>query len=234
MRDAPTTTAPTTRSPAFYRATLAVAALGIGYVVASGRFAAYLRFFLDAVRAGSFPEEAFEESFITALIWIASLAPFLYASWELGRQHVAGRRLGHSLLVGFVSVLRVAFRGGLAPAEAQAFAAAPPDRASRAALRGGLMGALLPAFFLAVAPPLRTRGGVLWLCVAGALVATMEYSRRRAAAHLRDEPRGLFHTYGLLNPARYEPRGRAFVKLQLAAMLVLAVWWLVGGALLVG
>lgn len=228
------TPAPTTRSPTFYRITLAVAAAGLGYVVASGRLAAYMRSFRDAARQAAPPQEAFADHMVTALIWIACLAPLLYASWEIGRQHVRGRRLGHALVVGVVSVFRIALRGELAPAEAQAFASAPSDRVSRAALWGGAVGVLVPAFFLTAAPPLRTIRGVLWLCIAGLLVGTGEFFRRRAAAYVRDEPRDFFRTYRLLNPARYDPPGRAFVKLQIVTMAALALWWLTGGALLLG
>lgn len=231
----PMTPAPTTRSPAFYRATLVIAAAGIGYVVASGRLAAYLRLFRDAVtRSAAPPERAFADHLTTALIWLACLAPLLFASWELGRQHVAGRRLGHPLLVGIAAVFRIALRGTLAPAQAQAFARAPSDRVAPAALRSGAIAVVFPAFFLVAAPPLRTPRGVLWLCVAAALVGAGEFFRRRAVAYIRDEPRDLLRTYRLLNPARYEPPGSAFVKLQLVTMVALAIWWLAGGALLLG
>lgn len=228
------TSAPTTRSPAFYRITVAVAAVGIGYLVASGRLAAYMRFFRDFARSAAPPKDAFAEDMTTAFIWLACIAPLLYASWEIGRQHVRGRRLGHALLVGVVSVFRIALRGELAPAQARAFAGAPSDRVSRAALWGGAVGVLVPAFFLTAAPSLRTSRAVLWLCVAGALIGGGEFFRRRAVAYLRDEPRDLFRTYRLFNPARYEPRGRVFVKLQIVVMVALAVWWLAGGAFLLG
>lgn len=228
------TSSPTTRSPTFYRVTIAVALLGCGYVVASGRLAAYIRVFRDALSRSAPPEgDAFGDLMTTSLVWIGSLAPLFYASWELGRQHVVGRRLGYASLVGLVYVFRIAFQGRLAAADTQAFAGAPRDDVSRAALWALLLGGLAPVFFLAGLPSLRTPNGVLWLCVTGALIGAAEFFRRRAAAYLLDEPRDVLRTYRLLNPARYEPRGRVFVKLQIAAMTALAFWWLGGGAVLV-
>jgi hypothetical protein len=115
------TPTPTTRSPAFYRITLAIAAAGIGYVVASGRLGAYLRIFVDAFRSARPPPNAFAEHGVTVFIWLACLAPLSYASWEIGRQHVRGGRLGHALFIGVVSVFRIVLRGELAPDAAQAF-----------------------------------------------------------------------------------------------------------------
>lgn len=175
------TPAPTTRSPTFYRITLATAAAGLGYVVASGRLAAYMRFFRDAARSAAPPQQAVADHMVTALIWLACLAPLLYASWGIGRQHVRGRRLGYALVVGFVSVFRIAVRGELAPAEAQAFAGAPSDRVSRAALWGGAVGVrpgVLPNG-CAAAPNASGRALAVHRRIAGRNGRVLQATRRR-------------------------------------------------------
>jgi hypothetical protein len=52
---------------------------------------------------------------------------------------------------------------------------------------------------------------------------------RRAPAAVARRPSG-DHGDESGNPARYEPAGRRFVRWQIAASVLLRVWWLVGGA----
>ena len=62
-------------------------------------------------------------------------------------------------------------------------------------------------------------------------MGTTVYCRRRAMAYLRDEPTSSwFREWRLLNPERYEERGRVFVRWQIAATILLPIWWLGGGA----
>jgi len=223
---------PKIRSPLFYRATLGWALAGAIYLTATGRFAAYFELF----RRGAPPDpRAFAESSITALIWLVAVAPFIFAAWELGRQHTAARRFGYDLFVGMGHVLQIAFGGGFSDAQVEGFARSPKDRPGMAALLGLLVAAIVPAFFLGFAPPLRTANGAVWLGTTGVLVGLMTYCHRRAMAYLRDEPSvwDFLRQFRLLNPSRYEPPGRPFVRLWVAATVALPLWWLIGGFLLV-
>lgn len=193
---------------------------------------AYFDFFRSSFTAPRQPPgPEFSDSLVTAFIWVLSLAPFLFASWELGRQHVRAWRGGTELLTGMASVLRVAFRSQLSPDQAQAFSRAPSDRPGVAALWGIGVGTMFPAFFLTVAAELRHPRGVLWLSVAGLLAGTGEFFRRRAMAYVRDERRGFFAPRWI-GPGRCEPAGKRFAVFHLVALFALPVWWLGGAVLL--
>jgi hypothetical protein len=89
---------------------------------------------------------------------------------------------------------------------------------------------LVPLFFLSLFPAFRSATGLLWLGGAGFLMGLAAYGHRRAAAYIAEEPNpgDLFRPWRLLNPARYEATGRPFVRLQIAAAVLLAPWWLAG------
>jgi hypothetical protein len=91
---------------------------------------------------------------------------------------------------------------------------------------------LFPTFFLTAMPGLRTARGVIWLVGAGAAMGAGVYFNRRAIAYLQEEPRywDILRQFRLLNPRRYQPAGRIFVRGQLISMVVLAFWWLVVGS----
>jgi len=224
---------PKVRSPSFYRATIACALAAAIYLAINGR----LEFYFQGFRRGTPPvTDDFTYQITTAVIWLVAVAPLLFAAWELGRQHLAARRLGYHLFVGLGQVFRIAFFGAPSPAHLEGFARSPTDRPRNAVLLGLLVAAALPAFFLGFAPPLRTFNGGVWLGVAGALMGLAAYCHRRAVAYLHDEPGlwNVFCQYRLLNPARYEQSGRPFVWIQMAALVGLVIWWLVGGAFLIG
>lgn len=181
-------------------------------------------------------EQEFWYHFLTAVIWVVGVAPLLFASWELGRQHTAARRTGYDVAVGMVEVFRIALRGEPSPGLAEAFALPPRDKPLMAAALGAGIALVLPAFFWSSAPPVRTPRGAIWLIGAGLLMGLNVYANRRAAAYLSDEPRGwdLFLQWRLMNPERYDARGRPFVRLQWVATVGLILWWLIGGALVLG
>jgi hypothetical protein len=222
---------PTTRSATFYRLTLAAPVAAGLYIAASGRLTAYVTFFRSAFSGSHQPSEAeFSSAFVTDCIWLLSLVPFLFASWELGRQHVRAWRGGTELLTGMASVLRIAFRGQLSSDQAKAFSRAPSDRPAVAALWGIGIGSMIPVFFLTAAAELRHPPGVLWLSGAGLLAGAGEFFRRRAMAYVRDERRGFFAPYWI-GPGRCEPAGKRFAVAHLIALFALPVWWVLGGFL---
>jgi hypothetical protein len=218
----------------FYVGVLLLPIVMLVYLVASGRTATYWHT-MDSVRRPGAPVPPIGDDLVTALLWFGALAPLGFAAWEIGRQHTAARRLNYSLLVGLREVVRRAF--GLADAasereRAEEFARPPRDK-PLAALGWGLAVALLvPGFFAsAVGPTLQTPRALLWLGGTGLLIGTTIYCRRRAMAYLRDEPTSRwFREWRLLNPERYEERGRVFVRWQIAATILLPIWWLGGGA----
>src|SRR5262245_37544968 len=122
------TTPPKARSPGFYRMAVLLAVVGAAYLIASGRVAAYVRFFAEWPPRSAPSEDVLGQLHATALIWLAAIAPLLYASWELGRQHTGARRIGYVLPIGLLAVLRIALRGELVPAQTRAFDRAPEDR----------------------------------------------------------------------------------------------------------
>jgi Na+/proline symporter len=224
------------RPRAFYIGVLALPILMLLYLVGTGRMAAYRNAF-DYAQRRSAPAAPGGDEFVTALLWLGALAPLAFAAWEIGRRHTAARRLNYTFVVGLREVVRRAL-GLTDPASeqerAEAFARPPRDR-PLAALGWGLAVAILvPTFFATFGwPAMRTPRGLLWLCGTGVLFGATIYCRRRAVAYLRDDPtRGwdMFREWRLLNPNRYDEPGRVFVRWQIAAGLLMPIWW-VGGAI---
>jgi hypothetical protein len=223
------------RSTAFYRTVLAIPLLTVAYLVASGRFTAYFQLFASATR-GHGDLAGFDSAFVTGLLWVASLAPLTFAAWELGREHVAARRLNYELLIGVREVWKRArgSREETSTAALQAeFLRPPADKPLVALIWGLTVTLLVPVFFASFMPQLRTAPALVWLVGTGVLLGIAIYSRRRAAAYLRDEPGrwDFFRGWRLLNIDRYEPAARPFVRAQLVVTVVLPIWWLGGGAL---
>lgn len=173
----------------------------------------------------------FSQDFAASVAWILGLVPLGLLSWELGRQHVAARRLGYTGLLGLRELVRIAWTGAL-PAEAAATYTRPPsDNPGRAMALGIGVGAFVPVFFASFMPALQSPMALAWLAGAGILMGTTVYCSRRAAAYLQDEPQGwgIARRWLLLNPDRYAPEGRVFVRGVIIASTLLPFWWLGGG-----
>jgi hypothetical protein len=220
------------RSRILYQAALIPPPIALVWMIATGRLREYFGVFnLDSLPS----PEHIDRSFGTAMIWTAAVGPVLFLAWERGREHVAARRTGMFLWTGLAEVVRRAF--GREPSfEALAAQQRPPRDRPGVALAWGLTTAMLvPSFFLSVAPFLRSAWAVLWLVVAGALMGTSVYLNRRAVAYLLAEPSlwSPFRGLSMLNPERFAPEGRVFVRLQPVTTIALMLWWLVGGSYLV-
>ncbi len=228
---------PPRRSTTFYRSVLVLPVLMLGYLVVSGRLAAYWHEFAPGGAPPTDPG-AFADGAVTALLWLAAFAPLMYAAWEIGREHTAARRLNYTGIVGLREVVRRALRTehSYESQENEAVFARPPRDDPRVALLWGVIPVVtVPAFFSMMMPELRTPRALVWLGVAGILMGGFAYCRRRAVAYLVDEPGrlDLFRGLRLLDPERYESRGRVFVRWQIAFVALLPLWWLGGGMLVV-
>lgn len=128
----------------------------------------------------------------------------------------------------------LARRARPATTEVDPSARPPQDRPGRALLLALAAAAAPPAIFLALWPLQRIGPMLAWVAGAGASLGVALYCRLRAAAYLVDEPaRGAAgRSYALLDPARYAPAGRRFLRWQIAASILLLVWWFGGAALL--
>jgi hypothetical protein len=220
---------PRFRSRMFYRIALGLPIAALLAFLVTGRFQEYWRMFSFENPPS---DAAFSSNLATAFIWSLATLPLLFAAWEIGRQHTASRRLGTGFLLGLRTVVRLALGRGPSAETIADFERAPGDNPRAAVAFGTGTAVLAPLFFLSFLPPLRTMPGVLWLLGAGVLMGLTVYGHRRAAAYLSNEPGrwDLFRPYRLLNPARYSPEGRRFVRLQIIATVTLAFWWLGVGA----
>lgn len=237
MPDSRTATPVRTRSRGFYRVTLALALVALVVMLASGHFQSV--FGMLTHRGGVPPAitpERFGSMFLMNLAWLAGIAPLCFAAWELGSQRTAARRGGFPMLAGFRDVFRIALGEGLSAADVASFDRPPRDRPGLALAMAAGAAVLMPAFFLTFVPPLRTPAGLAWVGGAGLLMGVIVYCHRRAIAYIDQEPGrwDMFRQYRLLNPARYQPAGRRFVRIQILASVVLPVWWLLGGMFAMG
>jgi hypothetical protein len=209
----------------YYWIVIALPAVTFIALAVTGRWAAYARLFRTPPEAAA---EAFDSTFSTALIWSLSTLPLVLTAWVLGRRHTAARRLNYELLVGIREVFRLARGREPSSSDLEAFARPPRDRPGVAALFGLLVALLVPAFFMAASPFLRTPAAMGWLSGAGILMGGTMYCHRRASAYLVDEPAAfdLFRPYRLLNPRRYDEPGRPFVRAQIVLVILLPIWWL--------
>ena len=220
---------PRVRPRWLYRVAFLLAAGDIMWSIASGR----LNYFRGFSPGGTPPAP---EPVLATLAGMLCIAPLFLLAYDLGSQHTTARRLGNAIWRGLVESWRVAWTREDPRERAYEFNEAPDDDSAMALLMGFGVAAVFPTFFLTAAPPLRTTRGVIWLGGAGLLCGIMTYCYRRAAAYVKDDPSpwSLFRGWSRLNPARYSPEGRVFVRIQIVCMLVLMVWWLGGGALMMG
>lgn len=223
----------TARQRLYYWLILALSAATFIALAVSGRWQTFWEIFWRAFHGQSFPtKDTFDSAFLSTIVWSLSTLPLTLTAWSLGRHHMTARRLNYELVVGFREVVRLALGRKLSSAQAEAFVRPPKDRIWIALFLGVAFAVLVPVFFMAFAPDLRTRAGAIWLGGAGVLMGTMVYCQRRASAYLLEEPRyfDFFRQFRLLNATRYAAPGRPFVRAQIACALLLPIWWLGGGA----
>jgi hypothetical protein len=217
-----------TRPRLYYWLILALPVAAFIALAATGRWQSFRLLFRDP---GATSRGALDDLFVTALIWSLSTLPVTLTAWRLGRRHTAARRLNYELIVGLREVVRLALGRSQSVDQVEAFTRPPKDRVWIAALLGLGVSIVVPTFFASVDPSLRTEAGAIWLGGAGILMGAAVYCQRRASAYLVEEPRyfDLFRQYRLLNPDRYEERGRPFVRAQIVCLVILPIWWLGGG-----
>ena len=223
---------PQLRSRSLYRAAYAWAALGLGWLIVSGRLLSYWRLTQqlapDVVGGDTY------DVFFSGLLLVLSLFPLLILAYDLGSQSIEARRLGSSLWVGLQESWLVAWRRPDLEEMAAEFAEAPRDDPAAALVYGLVIGATPLTVFLRAIPSLRTGPGVLWVGGAGFFMGVAAYCFRRAAAYLRRDPGrwSMTRRWSLLNVNRYEPAGRTFVWVQIACMILLPIWWIYGAPIL--
>jgi hypothetical protein len=220
--------APRTLKALWYRLAFVLAAAGLVLTAISTNGAA-----LTDLAPGRQAAEPDARIWITNLTSIALLLPLGILAFHLGAQSQSARRLDLVLWKGIASAWRLAWTGRGPSSLAADYARPVRDDVRAAWLRGLFWGAFPIAFFLGVAPPLRTPGGVVWIVGAGVLFGIIGYCRRRAAAYLRDVPRLFdpFREWKLLSSRRYEPEGHPFVRAQQVCSILLPLWWLGVGPL---
>jgi hypothetical protein len=215
-----------------YRAAYVWTAVGVAWLLASGRLVTYFGAFRSPLRQ---PPPNPGPLVATGLLWVVFLAPLLLPAYDLGVQHTEARRFNTSIWRGLRETWRVAWQRPRLDEMAEDFAQRPEDDVSMAVLYGFTAATLPFALFLGAMPMLRTARGVIWVGGAGVLLGVIAYCHRRAAPYLRHDPGAwsLFRQWSLLNAGRYEPAGRRLVHVQLVCSLLLVIWWLGGGILLI-
>jgi len=213
-----------------YRAAFILAGGGAAWLLASGRLISYVRAFRVPI-GGAPPNPG--PLFGTAILWIIAIAPLTLLAYDLGMQHTEARRLHRFFWKGLRESWRVAWQRPRLEEMAEDFAEKPDDDVVEAWLYAIAFGVAPIALFLTAVPMFRTAPGIVWIGGTGVLFGTMAYYHRRAAPYLLDEPRrwSAFRQWSLLNPNRYEPAGRRFVRAQIVCMVLLPFWWLGGGAI---
>jgi hypothetical protein len=212
------------RNRTFYWAVILLPLAVNAAYIASGSFGEYWSAFAN----GRMPTAGY---WAWTLICTASTLPLFFAAWELGRTKRGARLVGYEVIAGLRDVFVLAIGRELTVENPLESNRRPKDRPGLALAIAAPFGVIVPTFFLVAMPELRTTRGVVWLVGAGAAMGTGAYFHRRAVAYLEEEPRywGILRQFRLLNPKRYEPAGRIFVRGQLISFVVLLVWWLVIG-----
>ncbi len=232
--DAGSSKAPTprVRPRSVYQTAYVWAALGLGWLLVSGRLTSYWH----AFRPGTSPANVGDPTdlFLTGVLYLVFLLPLLLLAYDLGSQSVEARPIGTSTWVGLRESWLLAWRHPDLNEMAAEFAEPPRDEPGAALVYGILVAAAPITLFLQVMPALRNGPGILWIGGAGAFMGIAAYCYRRAAVYLRRDPGRWSMTRGwsLLNPNRYEAAGRPFVSVQIACTILLPIWWLYGASLL--
>jgi hypothetical protein len=212
------------RNRAFYWVVILLPLAVNAAFIASGSFGEYLSAFAN----GRMPTADY---WTWTLICAVSAFPLFFAAWELGRTKRGARLLGYETIAGLRDVFLLAIGRDLTVENPLESRRSPKDSHRLALAIAAAHIVFVPTFFLSAIPGLRTTRGVVWLVGAGAAMGAGAYFHRRAVAYLEEEPRywDILRQFRLLNPKRYEPAGRIFVRAQLISFVVLLVWWLVIG-----
>ncbi len=210
----------------WYRATLAILVFGVGYLLESGRLVASFR----AIGNPNMPQDEFFHHFLTNLLWIGSIAPFLLTSHWIVTKRRAERSLS-SYWDAAKTVVAVAWRGQPpAPEEIEPIEQPEVDPLM-ALLKAGATAVGLPLFFWLTPVPLpHTQRVETWLAVAGLLMGGTVYCQERSRPYLRREwlerSRGTFFgQYWTANPANYERPGKWWVFAQWVLVVLLGITW---------
>jgi len=216
------------RSRPFYVVAIVLPLVVNAIFLASGRFGEYWSDFGH----GRFPGR---EYWAWTLISAASTLPLFFAAWELGRRQRGARLSGYEAIAGLRDVFLLVVGREPGPQNQLESRPSPKDRPMLALAMAAVAAVLVPTFFLSAVPELRTTRGIVWLAGAGIAMGAGVYFNRRAIAYLNEEPPywGLLRQFRLLNPKRYHPTGRIFVRGQIISAVFLAFWWLIVGSVFV-
>lgn len=122
----------------WYRTTIVIAAAGIGYLVVSGAFAQAYAFLSSASGPSAVPARIA----VTAILWAASLAPFLITAARVGRAAEQGADLHRAILSGAATIVRTSlsrsFEKDAQPTARTPGDGAPPSGESEAGTSGWL------------------------------------------------------------------------------------------------
>lgn len=226
---------PLLRPRNLYRRVLALPVVTLAYLLTSGRLFASLHLVSSGAERTANPAVR-ADAMWAALLWLVALVPVAYAAWEVGREPAMAPAGGSRFLRG----LREVMRRARAPRHATTTPRAD-DASEHGPLDGtrGVVGwavivaVVLPLVFASFSPELRTPRACVWLGVGGVLAGVLAYCRRKAAPYLREESAaGATRGWRRLDPSRYAAEGRALAWWQVAASVLLPLWW-VGGALVV-
>lgn len=223
---------PIMRHPTWwYRVSLGILVLGVGYLLVSGRLIAAHRIW---TAPGNAPESAYPDAFLVNLLWMACIVPFGATVHWLVTQRRAERRLP-AYLDAAKTILVVAWRGAPTYPEAPPEEVeAPPDEPWLALLKGASVAVLVPGFFwFGPAPIGHTTPVALWLGAVGVGMGGSFYCIERARPHVKqswlEQQRSRFWSRNYtVNPANYEPAGRRWIIAYWVLTALFMVTWLSG------
>ena len=222
----------------WYRACIAILVLGEGYLLVSGRLVASYRAIGAPTSAGNDAE--FFHHFITNVLYIAFLAPFMITLfWLVRRQRVAEPFPAYWNAAKTMFV--IAWRGHPHPDDL-----APDDDLTidedpmRAFLRGLMVAVTLPAFFwFAPVPFPHSPATAVWLlcvgCSAGGAVYCVERARPFLKKGWLERQQGRwFRRWWSQSPSDYDPPGNRWLWAHWIFVVLAGALWLVGAAKMFG
>lgn len=228
-----------TRPPVWwYRIVTTLLVVGVAYLVISGRLAQSLGAFRSARR--DIPTNEFDRIFLTNVLWIASIFPFLGTAHWLVTRRRAERSLA-SYWSAAKTIVLVAARGAAPRTEDIVDEVEPPDDDQWSAiLKGAGIAIAVPAFFwFSPAHIPHTPRVAVWLSVSGLLMGCSVYCVERARPHLdrdwlaRQSGRFFAKTY-TVNPSNYAGPGKRWITFYWVSAILMMIAWLAGGAVALG